>query len=123
MKRPEQVAAIGEGRRCAVTEDIRRASQQDTGTTNPTLIDTIRVIKGRLFLCKRKARIIDSESAGLAASYDNNRALVKVESTAGSSSAKKSRRHTHRNNLRLQYTLYKEKVNIFGRLTNATLGA
>ena len=31
--------------------------------------------------------MIDSESAGLAASYDNNRALIGVESTAGSSSA------------------------------------
>ena len=37
-------------------------------------------------LINKKARIIDSESAGLAASYDNNRALIGVESTSGSSS-------------------------------------
>ena len=39
------------------------------------------------FFVNKKARIIDSESAGVAASYDNNRALMEVESTAGSSSA------------------------------------
>ena len=47
----------------------------------------MRVIKGRLFLCKRKARNIDVGSAGVAASHINNRALTEVESTAGSSSA------------------------------------
>ena len=30
-KRPERVAGVGEGRRCAVTEDIHRAPQQETG--------------------------------------------------------------------------------------------
>ena len=83
VKGGERVAGVDEGRSRTVGKDIRRAPQQDTGTTKPTLIDTIRVIKGRLFLCKRKARIIDSESAGLAASYDNNRALIESESTTG----------------------------------------
>ena len=31
IQRPERVAAVGEGRRCTVTEDIRRVPQQETG--------------------------------------------------------------------------------------------
>ena len=58
----------------------------------------------------------------MAASHINNRALIEVESTAGSSSAKRAE------GIPIEttsvYSIYpsKEKVNIFGRLTNATLG-
>ena len=37
-KRPERVAAVGEGRRCTVTEDIRRAPQQFLVCTEDTVL-------------------------------------------------------------------------------------
>ena len=52
VKGGERVAAVGEGRRCAVTEDIRRASQQDTGTKIATANDTNCIIGGSCFLIK-----------------------------------------------------------------------
>ena len=51
VKRPERVPAVGEGRRCFVTEDIRRAPQQETGGRPPVLIQKENLTTGVVRFC------------------------------------------------------------------------